>query len=196
MSELEESLYALDWNNSISVAVITLILYDYMLQFEKEERRLSDILVSSLQLLVPAVDPDSALLWYVSVMQWSYSVYFCLAEVQEITITPSIKYCTAVFHIGPMPAIYASIFVICYDIFLVVLAIIVLGKHLKERKELKMKPNTYVVMIVRYHIIYFVIIWDTHAKDNCTHSISTTFEDCACWTSPPTLEQHETDSGV
>lgn len=58
---------------------------------------------------------------------------------------------------GPMPAVYASIPVICFDIFLVVLAVAVLWKHLKERKGLKMKPNTYVVMIVRYHIIYFVL---------------------------------------
>ncbi|KAG2114718.1 uncharacterized protein F5147DRAFT_677718 [Suillus discolor] len=36
MSGLEESLYALDWNNNISVAIITLVSYEYMLQFEKE----------------------------------------------------------------------------------------------------------------------------------------------------------------
>jgi hypothetical protein len=36
MSDLEGSFYALNWNNSIAVAVITLISYDYMLQFEKE----------------------------------------------------------------------------------------------------------------------------------------------------------------
>ncbi|KAG1739052.1 hypothetical protein EDB19DRAFT_872301 [Suillus lakei] len=36
MSELEQSLYALEWNNNISVAIITLVSYDYMLQFEKE----------------------------------------------------------------------------------------------------------------------------------------------------------------
>ncbi|KAG1794307.1 uncharacterized protein BJ212DRAFT_1412925 [Suillus subaureus] len=56
-----------------------------------------------------------------------------------------------------MPAVYAAIPVICYDIFLVVLAIAVLVKHLKERKELKIKPNAYIVMIVRYHVIYFVL---------------------------------------
>ncbi|KAG1771511.1 hypothetical protein EDD22DRAFT_863444, partial [Suillus occidentalis] len=97
-------------------------------------------------------------------MQWSFSVYFCLAEIILIwrlyvlcnqskpllhilvgffipvvaiyigvdaflwsrpsaiscklmpwrIITPDIKYCTTSFHIGPMPAIYASIPVICY----------------------------------------------------------------------------------
>ncbi|KAG1867930.1 hypothetical protein DFJ58DRAFT_723795 [Suillus subalutaceus] len=34
---LEASLYALDWNNYTSVAVIALISYEYMLQFEKKE---------------------------------------------------------------------------------------------------------------------------------------------------------------
>jgi hypothetical protein len=132
-----------------------------------------------------------------------------------------------------MPAVYASIPVICYDILLVVLAIVALGKHMKERKELNMKPNAYMIVIVRYHVVYFVLnlatqifmailwanlptvvlgfvmmfnvtapfiivprliisIWETHANDNCVH-VSTTFEDCVCWTSPPTLEQHEVD---
>ncbi|KAG1853350.1 hypothetical protein F4604DRAFT_1803946 [Suillus subluteus] len=134
-------------------------------------------------------------------MQWSYSVYYCLAEViliwrlyaiyhqskpllyvllglflpiyiamdiflwsrpsaisvQEIAITPDIKYCTAVFHTGPMTAIYASIPVICHDILMVIIAVIALVKHLRERKELRMKPNSYVVMIVQYHVIYFVL---------------------------------------
>ncbi|KAG2368312.1 hypothetical protein BDR07DRAFT_1478369 [Suillus spraguei] len=152
-------------------------------------------------------------------------------SVQVITITPSIKYCTASFHIGPATAVYTSIPVICFDIFLVVLAIITLRRHLKEQKELEMKPNTYIVMIVRYHVIYFVLnlttqiftavlwanlptvvmnfvllfkytaplmivprliisIWDTHANENCVH-VSTTFEDCVCWTSPPNLELPE-----
>ncbi|KAG1867929.1 hypothetical protein DFJ58DRAFT_768391 [Suillus subalutaceus] len=48
-----------------------------------------------------------------------------------------------------MTAIYTSIPVICFDIFLV--------EAPKEQKELKTKPNTYVVMIVRYHVIYFVV---------------------------------------
>ncbi|KAG2350494.1 hypothetical protein BDR05DRAFT_26412 [Suillus weaverae] len=157
-------------------------------------------------------------------------------SVQEIIITPNIKYCTPIFHIGPMPAIYASIPVICFDILLAVLAIAVLRKHLKERKELELKPNTYVLIIVRYHVIYFVLnlasqiimamlwahlptvvlylillykdtapliivprliisIWDTHANDNCVH-VSTTFEECVCWTSPPNLEQPKIDSCV
>ncbi|KAG1735892.1 uncharacterized protein EDB91DRAFT_543296 [Suillus paluster] len=77
-------------------------------------------------------------------------------SVEEI-ITPNTKYCVASFHMGPVAAISASIPIICFDIFLAVLAVFILMKHLKERKEVKMRPNTYVVMIVRYHIIYFVL---------------------------------------
>ncbi|KAG2033222.1 hypothetical protein BDR03DRAFT_968009 [Suillus americanus] len=300
MPGLEESLYALEWNNIVSVAIITLISYEYMLQFGKEvtfvwERQWS--VMTYLYLAVRYLGIVHAM--YVAVivsfrrcfvcygmflfMKWSFSAYICLAEViliwrlyvlynqsklilyvllglflpivalyiwvniflwsrpsaisvQEIIITPNIKYCTTFYHIGPMPALYASIPVICYDIFLVVLAIAVLVKHLKERKGLKMKPNTYVVMIVQYHVIYFVLnlashifmailwahlstavrylvllfkntapliiaprliisIWDTHANENCVH-VSTTFEDCVCWTSPPELEQPEISSRV
>ncbi|KAG1908017.1 uncharacterized protein F5891DRAFT_998298 [Suillus fuscotomentosus] len=36
MPELDEYLYALAWNNNTSVVVITLIFYEYVLQFEKE----------------------------------------------------------------------------------------------------------------------------------------------------------------
>ncbi|OJA16363.1 hypothetical protein AZE42_07978 [Rhizopogon vesiculosus] len=77
-------------------------------------------------------------------------------QVKEL-ITQTAKYCTLSFKIGPMPAIYTSIPIVCYDIFLAVLAAAVLVKHLKERKSIKWRPNTYVVMIVRYHIIYFVL---------------------------------------
>jgi hypothetical protein len=71
-------------------------------------------------------------------------------------ITPNTKYCTFSFNIGPMVAIYTSIPIICYDIFLLVLVAILLVKHLKEMRDIKKKPNTYLIMIVRYHIIYFV----------------------------------------
>ncbi|KAG2144329.1 hypothetical protein DEU56DRAFT_791271 [Suillus clintonianus] len=77
-------------------------------------------------------------------------------SVKEV-ITANIKYCAPSFNIGPMPAIYASIPIICYDIFLVVLSASFLVKHLKERKEIKMRPNIYVLLIVRCHIIYFVL---------------------------------------
>ncbi|KAG1811560.1 hypothetical protein EV424DRAFT_1349648 [Suillus variegatus] len=175
MSGLEESLYALDWNNNISVAIITLVSYDYMLQFEKEvtfvwQRQRSIMTYTYLVVRYFGISIAMTCACYSSRLtqiqpcyamflffEWSFSVYFCLAEVQEIIITANIKYCTAVFHIGPMLAIYASIPIICYDIFLLVLAVAVLWKHLKERNELRMKPNAYVVMIVRYHVIYFVL---------------------------------------
>ncbi|KAG1774122.1 hypothetical protein EV702DRAFT_546983 [Suillus placidus] len=153
-------------------------------------------------------------------------------SVKEI-VTPNVNYCTSSFNIGPMPAIYASIPVVCFDIFLVILAVLVLVRHLRERREVQMKPNTYVVLIVRCHIVYFLLnltnqilmtvlwanippavmslsegfintapfiiaprliisIWNTHANDECVH-VSTTFEDCICWTLPSTLEQHEMD---
>ena len=35
-----------------------------------------------------------------------------------------------------------------------------------------------------------ISIWNMHASDDCIH-VSTTFEDCVCWTSPPKFEQHE-----
>ncbi|KAG2363933.1 hypothetical protein BDR07DRAFT_1402850 [Suillus spraguei] len=41
MSELEESLYALNWNNNVAVVIITLVTYEYILQFEKEKRQRS-----------------------------------------------------------------------------------------------------------------------------------------------------------
>ncbi|KAG1860568.1 hypothetical protein C8R48DRAFT_713207 [Suillus tomentosus] len=108
------------------------------------------ILYVLMGLLIPIV----ALYIAVDVFLWSRP---SAISMQEITITPNIKYCTAFFHVGPMLAIYTSIPVICYDILLVVLAITLLVKHLKERKELRMKPNTYIVLIVRYHVIYFVL---------------------------------------
>lgn len=108
------------------------------------------ILYVLLGLFVPVV----AIYISVDVFLWSRP---SAISTQEIVVTSKIKYCTAFFHIGPMPAIYTSIPVICYDIFMVVLALVVLGKHMKERKELRLRPNTYVVLIVRYHALYFVL---------------------------------------
>ncbi|KAG2153151.1 hypothetical protein DEU56DRAFT_470314 [Suillus clintonianus] len=279
MSQLEDDAYALKWNNNISVATITLVSYEYILQFEKEVKFVWGRQWSPMTYLYLVVRyfgvfiamtyacwgglfyiPEAVSHGIFLLMQWGISLYFCLAEViliwrlyvlynqskpvlyvllgffipvialyiamdiflwsrpsaistEEVMITSNIKYCTTSFHIGPMPAIYASIPIICYDIFLVILAIAVLKKHLRERKELKMRPNTYVIMIVQHHIIYFVLnlacqifmailwanlptvasIWDTHANESCVH-VSTTFEDCVCWTSPPVFDQHETGS--
>ncbi|KAG2356594.1 hypothetical protein BDR07DRAFT_1380693 [Suillus spraguei] len=247
MSELEKSLYALSWNNNVAVVIITLIIYEYILQVEKEvtfvwvraqpqryeDPELTDYADKTavgddipipclyvaggfiLQMvhwggLLYMPETNSRLIQIQPCygiflfMQWGFSVYFCLAEVvliwrlyaiynqskvilyvllglllpvvalyiamntflwsrpsavsvREVIITPDIKYCTVSFHVGPMPAIYASIPIICYDILLVVLAIAVLWKHLKERKKFQIKPNAYVVLIVRYHVIYFVL---------------------------------------
>ncbi|KAG2033218.1 hypothetical protein BDR03DRAFT_967990 [Suillus americanus] len=207
--------------------IITLVIYDYMLQLEKEvtfvwERQMSvmaylylvvryfGIVLATYVAVVLSIRgglfymPEAVSYSILVFMQWGLSGYFCLAEViliwrlyalynrskpihyvllglflpvvglyigvdiflwsrpsaisvEEIVITPNMKYCSAAFHIGPMPVIYAFIPIICYDIFLVVLAVGILWKHMKERKELKMKPNTYVVMIVRYDVIYFVL---------------------------------------
>ncbi|KAG1881069.1 hypothetical protein F4604DRAFT_461011 [Suillus subluteus] len=153
-------------------------------------------------------------------------------SVQEI-VTPNVNYCTSSFNIGPMPAIYTSIPIVCFDTILVILAVVILVRHLRERKEIQIKPNTYVVLIVRCHIIYFLLnltnqillailwanlppavtslsegfinsapfivaprliisIWDSHANDHCAQ-VSTAFEDCICWTLPPTSEDHEMD---
>ncbi|KAG1871439.1 hypothetical protein F4604DRAFT_812681 [Suillus subluteus] len=223
MSTLEQSLYALDWNNNTAVVIITLITYEYLLQLEKEvtfvwKRQWS--VMTYLYLVVRYFGivlamvcavwggliylPEAVSYGMLLFMQWGFSVYFCLAEVvliwrlyvlynqsklilyvllglllpvvalyvvmdaflwsrpsalsvQEVMLTPNVTECTTIHHIGPMPAIYISIPIICYDILLVVLAIAVLGKHLKERKEARLKPNTYLVMIVRYHVIYFVL---------------------------------------
>jgi hypothetical protein len=76
--------------------------------------------------------------------------------VKEI-ITPHAKYCTLSFNIGPMPAVYTSIPIVCYDVLLVVLAVAILVRHLKERRGIHLRANTSMVMIVRYHIIYFVL---------------------------------------
>lgn len=72
-------------------------------------------------------------------------------------ITPDVQYCTLSYNLGPLPAIYTSIPIICFDIFLVVLAATILVKHLRERRTIKLRPNTYVVMIVRCHIVYFIL---------------------------------------
>ncbi|OAX43250.1 hypothetical protein K503DRAFT_199784 [Rhizopogon vinicolor AM-OR11-026] len=78
-------------------------------------------------------------------------------SVEEIT-TPNARYCTFSVDARPMFAIYTSwIPTVCYDIFLVALAAAILVKHLIERRTIKFRPNTYIIMITRYHIINFVL---------------------------------------
>ncbi|KAG1867244.1 hypothetical protein DFJ58DRAFT_742948 [Suillus subalutaceus] len=222
MSTLEQSLYALDWNNNTAVVIITLITYEYLLQLEKEvtfvwKRRWSVMtylylvvryfgivlamvcavwggliylpeavmvcfcscngvflyifawrkLFSSGVFTSYTTNPSSYFMFYWGFLLPVVALYVVMdaflwsrpsaLSVQEVMLTPNVTMCTTIHHIGPMPAIYFSIPIICYDILLVVLAIAVLGKHLKERKEARLKPNTYLVMIVRYHVIYFVL---------------------------------------
>jgi len=217
---------SVQWGFSVYLCLAKVILIWRLYALCNQSKR---ILYISLGLFLPIL----ALYIAVDIFLWSRP---SAISMQEIIITANIKYCTYFFHVGPMPAVYASIPVICYDIFLAVLAIAVLVKHRKERKELKTRPNAYVVMIVRYHVIYFVLnlatqiflaimwanlptvvmylvqlfngtapfiivprviisIWETHASDTCVH-VSTTFEDCICWTSPPMWEQCEMDPRV
>lgn len=76
--------------------------------------------------------------------------------VNEI-ITPDATYCTFLFRTGFRPATYWSIPMISFDVLLVILAAAKLGNHIKERKELKMRPNSSISMIVRLHIVCFVL---------------------------------------
>ncbi|KAG1812798.1 uncharacterized protein BJ212DRAFT_432703 [Suillus subaureus] len=115
-------------------------------------------------------------------------------SVKEI-ITPHAKYCTLSYNIGPMPAIYTSIPIVCYDVLLVILAVAILVKHLKERRDFRMRANTYMVMIVRYHIMYFalnltnqillVILW-AHIPTSAM-SLSELFNDTAPFILAPRL---------
>lgn len=79
-----------------------------------------------------------------------------LVAVQEI-ITANAKYCTFFFKAGPLPVTYLSIPMVCYDILLVILAAAKLVKHLKERKEINVRPNRYIFIIVRLHTLCFVL---------------------------------------
>ncbi|KAG1771082.1 hypothetical protein EV702DRAFT_660625 [Suillus placidus] len=221
MSE-QEVVAGLRWNNYISVPIITLMSYEYLLLLDKEVKYVWKrpwSLMSCLYLVVRYFGlflallcgfwggllyiPESVSYRLVVLIEWGFSVYFCFAEailiwrlyaicnqsrllfyvlvglflpivalsigtdiylysrrsvfsVIEI-ITPNVRYCTLSFNIGPMPAIYTSIPIVCYDILLVVLAAAILARHLKERRQIQMKANSYMVMIVRYHILYFVL---------------------------------------
>jgi len=219
---IQEDVSKLYWNNYISVPVLTLISYEYLLLFEKEVKyvwKKQWSLMSCLYLVVRYLGLFLALLsgcwgglFYISeapcyalvvLLEWGYSVYFYFAEailiwriyalynrskrllyvllgfflpivalsigtdiylysrrstfsVVEI-VTPNATYCQASFNVGPMVMIYTSIPIICFDIFLVVLVAAILVKHLKERRKIKMRPNTYVILIARYHIMYFIL---------------------------------------
>ncbi|KAG1738117.1 uncharacterized protein EDB91DRAFT_465480 [Suillus paluster] len=97
--------------------------------------------------------PIVALYIGMDIYLYSRPLAFSVTEI----ITPNTKYCAVSFNMGPMPAIYASIPVICFDIFLLSLSVAILVTHLKAQRTQKMRPNAYVLVIVRYHVIYFVL---------------------------------------
>ncbi|KAG2033849.1 hypothetical protein BDR03DRAFT_653387 [Suillus americanus] len=76
-------------------------------------------------------------------------------SVQEITA--GVEYCTFSFNMGPKSAIYWAIPMVCFDILLVVLAAARLAKHTEERKKMNVRPNSSISMIVRLHIVCFVL---------------------------------------
>ncbi|OJA17053.1 hypothetical protein AZE42_11362 [Rhizopogon vesiculosus] len=84
-----------------------------------------------------------------------YSLPNALTAIE--TVTPNATYCTVNYNVGYTLAIYGFIPIICYDALLVILAAAILVKHLKERRRIKMKPDTLMIRIVRYHIINFVL---------------------------------------
>lgn len=212
----------LEWGFSIYFWLAEVILIWRLYALYNQSKLILHLLIGSFLVIV-------ALSIVIDIYLYSRPEAFSVIEI----VTPNVKYCTAAFKVGPMFAIYVSIPIVCFDIFLVVLAIIVLVRHLKERKEIQIKPNAYVILIVRCHIVYFLLnltnqillvvlwanippavmslsegfinsapfiiaprlvisIWDTHANEACEH-VSTAFEDCICWTLPPTFEEHEMD---
>ncbi|KAG1747984.1 uncharacterized protein EDB91DRAFT_52889 [Suillus paluster] len=110
--------------------------------------------------------PIVVVLVWANIFLYSRPSAFSVIEI----ITPDAKYCTLSFKMGPMPAIYTSIPIVCYEIFLLVLAAAKLVKHLKDRKKLNARPNAYVLAIVHHHFVYFflnllnqiflVVLWD------------------------------------
>jgi len=215
----------LEWGFSLYFCFAEAILIWRLYALYNRSKRILCVLLG---LLLPVVALSIGIDTYLYSRRSAFSV-------KEIS-TPVANYCTSSFNLGPMIAIYTSIPIICYDIFLVILAVVTLAKHLKERRTISMRPNTLLITIVRYHIVYFVLnltnqilmvilwanipapvislseffinsmpfilaprliisIWDTHAHNECAH-VSTTFEDCICWTLPPTSEEHEIDSPI
>lgn len=211
----------LEWGFSVYFWLAEMVLIWRLYALYNQSRTLLYVLLG---LFIPIIGLDIGM----DIFLYSRPVAFSAVEI----VTPNVRYCTETFNLGPMPALYTSIPIICWDISLVILAVVILVKHLKERKEIKMKPNVYILVIVRSHIIYFILnlldqilltivwapklstpvmilsemfvntapfiiaprliigIWNSHADDQCAH-ISTAFEDCICWTLPPSFEQHE-----
>ncbi|KAG1738976.1 hypothetical protein EDB19DRAFT_867050 [Suillus lakei] len=139
-------LVVLEWGTSVYFCFAEAILIWRLHALCNQSKLLLYVLVGSFL-------PIIALLIGTDIYLYSQPHAFSVKEL----ITPNTKYCTFSFNIGPMPAIYTSIPIVCYDVFLVVLAVVILVRHFKDRREYKMRPNTYMMMIVRYHIMYFVL---------------------------------------
>ncbi|KAG2093124.1 uncharacterized protein F5147DRAFT_424749 [Suillus discolor] len=136
----------IEWGFSVYFCFAEIILIWRLYAISNQSKLVLHVLVG---LFVPIV----ALSIGTDIFLYSRREVFSVKEV----ITPSANYCTLSFHIGPMLAIYTSIPIMCFDILLVILAVVTLVKHLMEQRRIKMRPNTYMVMIVRYHILYFAL---------------------------------------
>ncbi|OJA10069.1 hypothetical protein AZE42_10563 [Rhizopogon vesiculosus] len=118
------------------------------------------------------------------IIEWGFSVYFFFSEGKSFiaeTSSCSTKFASAAVLIWRLYALYEKskrlLFVllglllpviaitIVSDVytysrrnaFSAVLAAAALVKHLKQRRDIKMRPNSYMIMIVQYHIITFVL---------------------------------------
>ncbi|KAG1908065.1 uncharacterized protein F5891DRAFT_225516 [Suillus fuscotomentosus] len=136
----------IEWGFSVYFCFAEIILIWRLYAISNQSKLVLHVLVG---LFVPIV----ALSIGTDIFLYSRRDVFSVKEV----ITPDATYCTLSFHIGPMLAIYTSIPIMCFDILLVILAVITLVKHFMEQRRIKMRPNTYMVMIVRYHILYFAL---------------------------------------
>ncbi|KAJ8587560.1 hypothetical protein M405DRAFT_302792 [Rhizopogon salebrosus TDB-379] len=136
----------IEWGFSVYFCFAEAILIWRLYALYNQSRRLLYVLLG---LFLPIV----VLMIGTDIYLYSRRSAFSVNEV----VTPNATYCTLSFNIGPKPAIYTSIPIICYDILLVILAAAILAKHLKERRNIKMRPNHYIIMIVRHHIMYFVL---------------------------------------
>ncbi|KAG2345756.1 hypothetical protein BDR05DRAFT_960021 [Suillus weaverae] len=146
----EQSCYALavllEWGFSIYFWLAEAVLIWRLYALYNQSKSILYVLIGLFLLII-------ALSIGIDIFLYSRPEAFSVKEI----VTPNVNYCTSSFNIGPMPAVYASIPVVCFDIFLVVLAVLALVRHLRERREVQMKPNTYVVLIVRCHIVYFFL---------------------------------------
>ncbi|KAG0697921.1 hypothetical protein DFH29DRAFT_126249 [Suillus ampliporus] len=97
--------------------------------------------------------PIVALLICTDIFLYSRPSVFSVKEI----ISPGANYCTFSFKMGPLPAIYTSIPIVCYDILLLVLAAAQFAKHLRDRRRFNARPNAYVLVIVQHHFVYFVL---------------------------------------